>query len=257
LSPFYESNGCRVPDKVSADEAQSWEIGGRIPVSIQAASHLSKGLNGGGAAQTLLKSFGDTVSPREYPKDSGLVLQGHVASQVMILESGIVAFRHDSEVGKQSILGIRKAPWIGGLQSVLTQHPSNYTVMTMSRCTIRDIPGSIFRQKLKVNLNLVGAVLELQTLELKEFEFQAIGHAAYSIRQRLEELIWVFSANESDPIRIQLPLTGEQQSQLIGTSLSYLNAQYKELKEKGYVFSQDGWLRVPKRDRLWRRNGRC
>ncbi|HXP08679.1 MAG TPA: Crp/Fnr family transcriptional regulator [Acidobacteriaceae bacterium] len=73
-----------------------------------------------------------------------LVNQWRHCDYVYLLSDGLVKLTYASENGSQVALGLRSSGWYAGATSVLLKIPSVYSAITLSECTVSQIPAEQF-----------------------------------------------------------------------------------------------------------------
>src|ERR1700759_1568109 len=69
-----------------------------------------------------------------------LVNQWRHCDYVYLLSDGLVKLTYASENGSQVALGLRSSGWYAGATSVFLKIPSVYSAITLSECTVSQIP---------------------------------------------------------------------------------------------------------------------
>ena len=97
-----------------------------------------------------------TLPPRtEIPAGVSLLLQGEVCDSVFLLLGGLVKLVTTNHLGREATLGLRASGWYSGATFALTKNPSVYSVVTLSKCSVIEVPAAQFSSLLMQSSKLM------------------------------------------------------------------------------------------------------
>lgn len=224
-------------------------------LSIAGGSGGSVGSSIGPPADEWAEFLGASM-PYIFPPGTEIFQQGTKARMVCLLKSGLVKLMRVEEDGQQMIVGLRSCGWLLGAESALLESPQAVTAVALTRCDLRCVSCSQFRQLVRHDPRLSWKVHQVQSREVYSQIRQLSGLGCLSARHRLEQFLWDLSA-EMKPIeagrevRFQVPLRDWEVAQLIAVTSSYVCRLLKELENDGLLKRRKGWIILSQPERLW------
>jgi CRP-like cAMP-binding protein len=189
-----------------------------------------------------------------FPPNIEIFRQEQAIVRVFLLEQGNVKLTRAEYGGNEMIVEISEPVHILGITSVLSRLPAAATATTLTTCIAFSLDAQLF-------LNLVEGEPDLTTCLLRivsrcSYE-QVIRYAKLgttSSRHRLANYLLKHISNEimskNGRIRIHNPLKKVDMAGLLAVRPEQLSRLLAELKEKGIIEQERGWIVVTNLEKL-------
>ena len=184
-----------------------------------------------------------------YPRGSVLYSEGQAPSGIYLLCSGGVKLSLSGADGKILITRITHPGEVLGLSSVLTGNPHKATAQTMQTSRVNFIRREDFLKTLAEYLALsTNTVRQLSAeCESDADHIRALG-LSHSAAEKLANLLLTWCTQQGKPsengVRMQLLMTHEDISQLIGTSRETVTRLLKHFRNRGVLSIRGSTLTV-------------
>ena len=174
--------------------------------------------------------------PREVDKSITLINQEEKASSVFLIRRGLVKLRAISPGGGELILGLRASGWYAGGASVISQTSSIYSVITLTPCTVSEIPAHLFRSALMDSAKLSRHFLDTVCNELTSIAAAQTHLMSSSPEERLMQ----FLRERSPDLRRQVldPLPALKQielAMLLGMTPEHLSRLFRRIAKQSQI----------------------
>jgi CRP/FNR family cyclic AMP-dependent transcriptional regulator len=189
------------------------------------------------------------VPGQKYPAGVELLRQGEMASEVWVIDEGIVKLVYFGEDGRQLIVGIRLKGWVLGSASVILKKPSPVGAFTMTPCYLQRLDAATFLEMLSGNSMLSSWLHKMHSQEVFDQLVAFTQASALSARQRLEGLLMQFIEPAGDRVhitehRVALPFSQRELAALLGISPEHLSRLFRELAAESLIRRHKGWIIV-------------
>jgi CRP-like cAMP-binding protein len=195
---------------------------------------------------------------QRYPAGVELFQQGAAATDVFLIDEGIVKLMRFESDGRELILGLRSPASIVGAAAAIAQRPETETPATLSTCLLRRLPAASFRHLVKTEPALSWHLHEMLSVEVCDQAVRLAQLGCCSSRHRLEFMLWGFVSDQQPihgdhrEVRLRLPLKQYEIAELIAVSPEHLSRLLKEMQREGVVRHDKGWLVVSDLQKLER-----
>lgn len=190
-----------------------------------------------------------------YPDGAVLFSEGQPARGVFLMCHGSAKLSISSGDGKTLITKITEPGELLGLSSALTGHPYKATAETIEPSQVNFIRREDLLRFVQEHHSACGNVTRQLTrdIETDEEHIRAIG-LSHSAGEKLANLILSWCAEHGkqgdNGIRVQMLMTHEDISQLIGTSRETVTRLLKEFREKKLISIKGATMTVHNRAAL-------
>jgi CRP-like cAMP-binding protein len=189
------------------------------------------------------------VPGQKYPAGVELLKQDEMATDVWIIDDGVVKLTYVDVDGRAFIVGLRLKGWILGSASVILERPSPVAAFTMTPCHLQRLDAEIFLEMLSGNSTLSLWLHRMQSQEVLDQLVCMTQASALSARQRLEELIAKFvhpleGNAQSIDVRVTLPCSHRDLAGLLGITPEHLSRLLRQLTNEGLIRRAKGWIVV-------------
>jgi CRP-like cAMP-binding protein len=183
----------------------------------------------------------------EYPPATKLFQQGARASEVYLVDKGLIKLTRLNEDGQEMITSLRSTGSILGAATAIVHKPHPVTAMTLTRCFLRRISLEDFFHLVRTDDNFCWYLHRSHSLEVHQQASQLIRMKYLSARQRLEQLVWqlleaIDAGRQDGPVRLHLPLKYWEIAQLIGITPEHLSRVLKQIQDDGIMSRENGSL---------------
>ncbi len=202
-----------------------------------------------------LKIFENFTFTNVYPEGAVLYAEGQPPRGVFLMCHGIAKLSISSGDGKTLITKITTPGELLGLSSALSGHPYKATAETIEPSQVNFIRREDFLRFIGEHHPVCGNVMRQLTIdcETDEDHIRAIG-LSHSAAEKLANLLLSWCADHGKPseagIRVQMLMTHEDISQLIGSSRETVTRLLKEFREKNLISIKGSTLTVHNRAAL-------
>lgn len=182
-----------------------------------------------------LEAFERIKYSSSYPAGATIFLEGQPSRGIFLLCQGRAKLSTSDKEGRTLILRIAKPGELLGLHATVLNEPYDLTVETMQPCQLNFIKRDDFLQFLKEHGDAcLHAAEHISHNCGQAYEMiRSIG-LSHTVSERLARLFLEWAADEqgsSGIVRVKLPLTHEELSQLIGTSRETVTRTIAEFKK--------------------------
>jgi CRP/FNR family cyclic AMP-dependent transcriptional regulator len=183
----------------------------------------------------VLEDFERIKNSTSYPAHATIFLEGQPARGIFVLCQGRAKLSATAKDGRTLIVRIAKPGEVLGLQATVMNEPYELTVETMRPCQLNFVKREDFLRFLKEHGDAC--------LHAAQHLGHDCGHAyemirsiglSHSASERLARLLLEYAADgqiSGGVLRLKLPLTHEEISQLIGTSRETVTRAFAEFKK--------------------------
>jgi CRP-like cAMP-binding protein len=189
------------------------------------------------------------IPGQKYPADFEVLRQGEIATDVWIIDEGVVKLVYSGKDGRELTVGVRLRGWIVGSASVILGQPSPVAAFTMTPCYLQRLDAATFLEMLSGNSMLSAWLLKLYSLEVLDQLVSMTELSALSGRQRLEQILVQFIEPAEDnahdtAIRVALPFSHSALAGLVGITPEHLSRLLRQLTHEGIIRRKRGWIIV-------------
>lgn len=182
-----------------------------------------------------LEDFERIKNPTSYPADATIFLEGQPSRGLFLLCQGRAKLSATAKDGRTLILRIAKPGEVLGLQATIMNEPYELTVETMQPCQLNFVKREDFLRFLTEHGDAC--------LRAAQHLGHDCGHAyelirtiglSHSASERLARLLLESAADGQSSggvLRVKLPLTHDEISQLIGTSRETVSRTFAEFRK--------------------------
>jgi CRP-like cAMP-binding protein len=187
------------------------------------------------------------VPGQKYPTGFEVLKQADIASDVWIIDDGVVKLVHYAEDGRELTVGVRQKGWILGSASVILGKPSPVAAFTITPCYLQRLNAATFLEMLSGNSSLSSWLLKLYSQEVFDQLVSMTQASALSARQRLERVIAQLIEPSEDnaqgiELRVALPFSRRDLAGLVGITPEHLSRLLRQLTEEGVIRRKKGWI---------------
>ncbi|WP_213000968.1 Crp/Fnr family transcriptional regulator [Winogradskya consettensis] len=175
-----------------------------------------------------------------FPAREPLFFEGDESDHIAIILQGVVKITVSTSRGREALLALRGAGEIVGELGALYGKPRSATVRALSVVTVRVVPASTFRQRLREDPGALFAVLEAIAERLRESDRRRIEFTGFEVIDRVAFLLAELArthgirAGERE-VEIGLKLTQAEIAGATGASLDAAAKAFRELRDQGLV----------------------
>jgi CRP-like cAMP-binding protein len=211
-------------------------------------------------SNALLPDYWKEVEPLPpshiYPSGTELFHQSTLASEVYLIDSGLVKLVRTESDGRQLIVGLRSPGWILGAAPVIAKKEHPVTGTTIISSSLRVLSGKMFCDLLRDSSQFSWKLHEIQSLEILDDVSRLAQFGSCSARNRLEQLLWQLISDREvqtngKRIQLQLPLKQWEIAELIAVTPAYLSRLFDTLESEGIIHRQKGRFFICNPRDLW------
>ena len=182
-----------------------------------------------------LEAFERIKFPSSYPAGATIFMEGQPSRGIFLLCQGRAKLSTSDKEGRTLILRIAKPGEVLGLHATVLNEPYELTVETMQPCQLNFIKRDDFLQFLKEHGDAcLHAAQHISHDCGQAYQMiRSIG-LSHTVSERLARLFLESAADgqgSNGVVRVKLPLTHEEISQLIGTSRETVTRTLAEFKK--------------------------
>ncbi len=189
--------------------------------------------------QEALSELSEEKRTNLYKKGQILFYEGNMPYGIFCISEGVIKLYKTSLEGKQTIVRMAKPGDILGYRSLFSSQPYNATGECLEDSRICFTEKKVIYKLITENPELALEIISKLSLQLGFAENMAHGMAYRSARERLAELILLlnesFGEEANGVRRINLKLTREEISQMIGTTQETVIRLMSEFKDDDMV----------------------
>jgi len=196
-----------------------------------------------------LQTFESIKYATAYPKGVVLFVEGQTPRGIFVLCQGRVKLSISSTEGKTLILKIAERGEVLGLSATVSGKSYELTAETLAPCQVNFVKREDFLRFLKEHSDACLRVAEQLSERYNStcHEVRALG-LAHSAGERLAKLLLEWSAKNGEAAkaepRVNLTLTHEEISQMIGTSRETVTRLLADLKRRQIVQAKGSTLLI-------------
>ncbi len=184
---------------------------------------------------------------RSYPGSMQLFGQGELASDVYLIRRGAIKLVWTDIEGRETIVGLRWPGSFLGLPAIIAGLPNPATAVTLTPCTVEQVPGGRFLQMLRANALLAMRVHEAQSREIVEQTLDLGELAIVSAKMRFISLLQRLTGSVSSQVclpdgRLRLPLKKKELAALLAVTPEHLSRMLNELASEGVIAINRQWI---------------
>jgi CRP/FNR family cyclic AMP-dependent transcriptional regulator len=189
------------------------------------------------------------VPGQKYPAGVELLKQDEIATDVWIIDDGVVKLVYFDDEGRELTVGVRLKGWVLGSASVILAKPSPVAAFTMMPCYLQRLDAATFLDMLSGNSTLSSWLHRMHSQELFD-QLVSMTHAsAVSAKRRLErvlaQLIQPFEDRvQGTEIRVTLPFSHRDLASLVRTTPEHLSRLLRQLTNEGVIRRRKGRIIV-------------
>jgi CRP/FNR family transcriptional regulator len=205
----------------------------------------------------ILEGLEEVGPPHRYPATVEVYRQGSAATDVYVIESGLVKLVRSEQGGQGLITDLRFPGYLLGDAPVISQRPHPVTVATLVETRLWRIPAAAFCRLLRTNERFASGIRRMQSREAFDNVARITQLGCLPARHRLEHLIcllirarWPQTPREG--VRLEVPLKSWEVAQLIAVTPAYLSRLFNQLERDEILRRAAGWIHVPDPQKLWR-----
>lgn len=185
----------------------------------------------------------------EYPARISLFDQETQASEIYLIESGLIKLIFAEPEDNELVVGLRTPGSMLGVASVILSKPYPFSAQTLTACKLRRLSGNLFLNLLKTNSEVGWYLHQAQSHEVYNQLTQLVGIGCLSARHRLElllvQLIDTLPHQDGDKqIRFKLPLKHWELAELIAVTPEHLSRVLKEMQNEGIVLKEKDRINI-------------
>lgn len=179
----------------------------------------------------------------DHPPDTVILREGQAPKIIYVIEHGLVKLSQVQPSGTVIAAGIRGKNWLLGAVAFLLGTQCDFTVTTLSPCSLRQIRTSDFLSHMRHNTEFAEQLCRMLCREIKSNLNKVVELGAMSGRQRLERLLAqmvgeVARCGVNDGGDIYFPLKQYELAQLICVTPEHLCRIMKAM-ERDHIISRD------------------
>jgi CRP-like cAMP-binding protein len=189
------------------------------------------------------------VPGQKYATGVEVLRQGEIATEVWIIDDGVVKLVYCDEDGRDLIVGIRLKDWILGSASVILDRPSPVAAFTMTSCYLQRLDGATFLDMVSGTSTLSSWLHRMHSQEVLDQLLSITQASALSARRRLERVLAQLIESLGDSvqggeIRVTLPFSHRDLASLVRTTPEHLSRLLRQLIDEGLIRRKKGWIIV-------------
>lgn len=178
-----------------------------------------------------------------YKKGQDIFLQGNPSFGLYCISSGKIKVTKTGLDGKESILRIASAGDVLGHRSLFSHENFSATATTLEETTICFVDKKYIYNALNKEPSIALNLIQQLSREMGSAEAKSASLSQKSVKERLCELLLTLKASygivEGNRTRLDIKLTREEMSSMIGTSVETVIRFMTELKDEGMI-TQEG-----------------
>ncbi|MHA3791931.1 Crp/Fnr family transcriptional regulator [Sphingomonas sp. YL-JM2C] len=183
---------------------------------------------------------------KRYPNDTEVHPAGTPVRELWMVVEGALELRRDAYTGARSVLSFSQPGEILGFNSQFSDAVPTYNVMTYGFTKLIHIPGSVIREVLREQPELVWTLASYFFTRLQLRTDYIALHATAPLKERIIlQLLQMARQTANMTDEIYLRLSQESLAFLLGTSRQSINRELKTLKDLGLIDYKGGKIHVP------------
>jgi CRP/FNR family cyclic AMP-dependent transcriptional regulator len=191
-----------------------------------------------------------------YPQGVSIVSQGEEPIAIWRIASGLTKSVWTGPAGNQTMVALRGAGWLVGVNSALLHKKSPVSVITATPCMIGAIGRQVLEGLIKSDVALWPALLALQAAEIEDLTVRCGELAAGSSRARLMRILRLLldidrrARQRSPKLKLQLPVREWELAQFVAVTPAHLCRLLGALEKDRLLRRNKGWLEILDADKF-------
>jgi CRP-like cAMP-binding protein len=184
-----------------------------------------------------LKNISDHKDSIDFKKGDVLFSEGNILNGVYCIKEGICKLSRLSANGKEQIVRFIKGGDMLGYRSVLSEEPVTLSVTALRDLKACYIPKSEIFEAMKTNSKFSMEMMKTVCHDLRDANMAITNMAQKSVKERLADTL-IFLKNTFGVDKdgyLDITLTREEFSSVIGTATESAIRLLSEYKKKGYI----------------------
>lgn len=191
---------------------------------------------------------------QEYPPTIEVFRQGTPAADVYFMDQGMVKLIHLTADGRELIVGLCFSGGALGVPAVMLGEAHPVSAITLTRCSLRRIPTSIFLKIVETDVGFCHYILTEHCRDML-YQVDQLAGLGLTAQERLERVLArlasvVGAADRSRSLRFPPLLKHWEIAQLIAVTPQHLSRLLKKMQEEGIIRIEKGWLIIADPDRM-------
>ena len=172
-----------------------------------------------------------------YKRGSIIYQEGNRMKGFYCVQSGIIKIYQTGFDGKEQIIRFAKPGDIIGYRSVVSNEPACTTTEVIEESVLCHIPTEILLSLVKNNGNFAVELMKLTCKELGEANSYITDIAQKTVKERLAEILIHLDDEFGEDAQgiLNISLTREELSNIVGTATESIIRLLSEFKNKGYI----------------------
>ncbi|MDD2550446.1 MAG: Crp/Fnr family transcriptional regulator [Bacteroidales bacterium] len=166
----------------------------------------------------------------EYIKKDQIIKQGLMATDVILIQSGLAKVTREIRRDKNIILRIAQPGSFLGISSVISSNQYNYSVIALEPTSVMFIGVDIFQQFLNEKIDFTNEFLRQVSADNLFNINRLCGLLSKQLPGRVADLMLYFSEDIYNSFSFTLPLTRKELAELAGTTKESLIRTLSEFK---------------------------
>ena len=194
--------------------------------------------------------------PCDRASGMNLFRQGSPATDLYLIEKGLVKLVRLTDDAREMIIGLRSRGSALGAASIIVQKPHQVTAVALTDCRLRRVPLQLFLNLARTNPQISWFLLHDHSRKVYDQAAQLVGLRYLTARQRFEQVLWQLGSSIADGcqirmLRLHLPLKLWEMAQLVGITPEHLSRVLKQAEDEGVVLRDNGFLIIPDLNSLY------
>jgi CRP-like cAMP-binding protein len=188
------------------------------------------------------------------PPNMEIFRQEQVIREVILLEQGKVKMARTEYFGNEMIVEISEPMQILGITSALSGLPATVTATTLTMCRIFSLNAHLFRTLVEQKPDFAKCLLRLVSRYSHEQVIRYAQLGMTSSRYRLANFLLKHISygipHKNGRVRINIPFKKVDVASLLAVRPEHLSRLLAELKSKGVIEQERGWIIVTDLEKL-------
>jgi CRP-like cAMP-binding protein len=176
---------------------------------------------------------------RKYPRGAAVFHERQPFDRAIILLEGRVKLTATTDDGREIVLAVRDAGELVGEMSAIDGEPRSATAIALEPVQVLAVAPSSFTAFLERNPKAMLVLLQTVTRRLRDADRKRVEFSAQDsigrVAARLVELAERYGAQDSDGVRIDLPLSQEELASWTGCSREAVSKALQTMRDLGWL----------------------
>jgi CRP-like cAMP-binding protein len=176
---------------------------------------------------------------RKYPRGAAIFHERQPFDRAIILLEGRVKLTSTTDDGREIVLAVRDAGELVGEMSAIDGEPRSATAIALEPVQVLAVPPSSFTAFLERNPKATLVLLQTVTRRLRDADRKRVEFSAQDsvgrVAARLVELAERYGAQDSNGVRIDLPLSQEELASWTGCSREAVSKALQTMRDLGWL----------------------